>query len=205
MKNNHIDICGIIPQSKLPQIPSDYPFSEICETNKLHISKCNPNIEKILQLCVETSIKKRKVINTHMGKRLIVYGILHIKIFYVADKSFQNMYYAYYEVPFYTFVDLGKICEAIADVNIYIEDTIVDKIDSKTFLVSCLILVCPTFNTEAPSKDTCNNKNSEYHIGDKKIHGEECNIGINLGETDVIECNIEYDMNLDTSFNEIYT
>jgi hypothetical protein len=201
MKNNHIDICGITPQCELPQITDDYPFSEICETNKLHISKCNPNIETIVQLSVETSIKKRKVLDTHMGKRLIVYGVLHIKIFYVADKTCQNVYYAYYEVPFYTFVKLGKTCKNIADVRIYIEDTIIDKIDPKTFLVSCLIFVCPIFKKEIHSKDIGNKKNDEYPIGYKKNHKKECDISFNSGENDVIECKIEYDMNSDTSLN----
>ncbi|MCM1989318.1 DUF3794 domain-containing protein [Oceanirhabdus seepicola] len=163
MKMDSIDISGITPQSKLPKCPYNYPYKEICETYKLCVPNSKPDIETILQLFIDTSIKKSHVLYTPMENKLIIYGNIHLKILYVANTSSQSVHSAHFDIPFSTFILSSNICNHIGDTTIFIEDTFVNQLDSKNFYVSTLMLVYPEFNKQKnkPINDS-NNKKLNY-------------------------------------------
>ena len=198
MRDSSIDISGVVQKIEFPRLPKNYPFSEICETYNFHIPKGKPNIHKILKLFIDTSIKEIKTIDAPWGKRTIVQGLLHIKVFYSADRYSKNIYFVYIDVPIYTFL----AGESTVDVSILIEDAVIHKLDSRNISISCLLFVFAklgelnfleqnnvTRNSNDIDKkqsdetaDYCNNENSKSYFE-------------NGGE---LEFNIEYDMNSDS-------
>lgn len=148
MKNAHIDICGITPQHKLPKCSCNCPYKEICQTYKLCVPSCKPDIETILQLFIDTSIKKTDILCTPIGKKLVIYGMVHIKVLYVANTSSQSVHSAHFDIPFCTFMMLNKVCYSMENLCAFIEDTFVNQLDCRNFYISMLLFIYPMFKTQ---------------------------------------------------------
>jgi len=163
MKMDHIDISGITPQSNFPQCPCNYPCKEICETHKLCVPNCKPCVETILQLFIDTSIDKSHVLYTSMGKKLVIYGNIHIKILYVAKTSCQSVHSAHFDIPFCTFILSSNICRQIEDISLFVEDVFIKQIDSRNFYVSIISLIYPVFKKQDDNlSSNFNKKNFNY-------------------------------------------
>lgn len=216
MKDSHINICGITPQCKLPKIPYNYPYTEICETHILSIPNCKPIIKNILQIFIDSSIKTFKVINTPVGNKLLVNGFLHIRIIYNSDIDGENICQANFDIPLYAFIKLANMCKKVERIYVLIQDVLVNKIDSKKFSISCLLFIYPIFETEMFCQEICNNQNNDYNDYDTNINldnnydsyqdtncTQDSFIESNFSaDNDIyLEFNIEHDMNSNTIFS----
>jgi hypothetical protein len=229
MTTNNIDICGITPRCDLPKCDCNYPCNEICETHKFYVPDCKPDIENILQLFIDTSVEKCNVLNTLMGRKLVIYGELHIKILYVANTACQSVHSAHFDIPFCTFIMIGNISSEIAEVCLFIEDAFITQSDVKSFFVSTVILVCPLLEKKG-KHSSCdyecedNNyinkmKNKKFNYNKEKISCDtktntEKNINNDFyAEQDIyedednsnFEFDIKYDMKCEDSINSSYT
>lgn len=74
MNTNNIEILGITPQSEFPNFPPHYPSSQICQIDKLFLA-CQHDIQKILKVIVSVTICSFKIIDTPIGKKVVVQGI----------------------------------------------------------------------------------------------------------------------------------
>ena len=205
MEDNYVDIFGIAPENELDKIPRNHSFSEMCKTYNFHIPKAKPDIHKILKLFIDTTIKEVKTIDLPWGKRTIIEGMLHIKVFYSADKYSKNVYFVYIDVPIYTFL-AGK---NINDVNILIEHAVIHRLDSRNISISCLLFVYPKLqemdfdredNGDIDETDIDKDKNENSEAEDYHKAYED---NVNFNSEDELEFNIEYDMN-SSNYQEDY-
>jgi hypothetical protein len=203
MKDNYIDISGIAQVEKFPKIPRNYQFSEMCETYNFHIPKGKPNIHRILKLFIDTSIKEIKIVDAPCGKRTVIEGMLHIKVFYSADIYSNKIYFVHIDVPIYTFLALEKTI----DVNILIEDAVIHKLDSRNISISCLLFVYPKLE-EIDFDEQCNIDKDEYDMDKGKNQSRDINhynkenaTNMDFGSFGELEFDIEYDMNSHISYD----
>lgn len=168
MTTNHVDICGITPECELPRCYCTYPCKEICETHKLCIPNCKPDIENILQVFIDISINKSNILKTSMGKKLVIYGNIHIKILYDANTSCQSVHSAHFDVPFCTFILLNDATRDITDICLFIEDAFIDQLDSRNLSVSMIILVYPLLKNIDYCLKHSSNYNENYYFDNSK-------------------------------------
>lgn len=164
MKNDFIEITGITPHNKYPELyKSCYPHIQICETDKLCIPKSKPNIESICQVFVSTSVSDYKIISTPFGKKLVIEGKKHIKIIYTADEPCQNMHCTKFKVPFCTFIPLKDICKEVINVFIGIEYINVHQLNSNCFTISLIFCAFPIFKNDKMNCNVNNNCNQQIN------------------------------------------
>jgi hypothetical protein len=209
MKDNCVDIAGIAKSEEFAKISKNYPFSEICETYNFHIPQNKPNIHRILKFLIDASIKESKLIDAPLGKRSIIEGMLHIKVFYSADKYSNKIHFVHIDVPIYTFLELGNK----VDIGILIEDAVIHKLDSRNISISTMLFVYPILE-EIDLHEHSNADKEKYVIDEFKDKEQDSGIyhyniedfeNTNFNSHDGLEFNIEYDMNecnLDETFLE---
>lgn len=200
MEDNYVDISGIAPKKEFDKIPRNQCFSEMCKTYNFHIPKAKPDIHKILKLFIDTTIKEVKTIDLPWGKRTVIEGMLHIKVFYSADKYSKNVYFVHIDVPIYTFLAI----ENTTDISILIEDAVIHRLDSRNISISCLLFVYSKFQEmDFGKEDKVDIDEVDIHI-DKNENSEvedyhkEYEDNINFSSEGELEFNIEYDMNSST-------
>ncbi len=144
------------------QIPTDYSvnaFKEIMLEEHIHLKECFPNIEQITRVTACVEIKNSYVIDTPVskrgkknevlnpsgqivtGKKLVIEGVIHQTINYVADNCEQNVMVIDNDCCFGTFVVLPYSANPnnIFTVVPYIEDIIVDAIGPRD-IMKCVSL-----------------------------------------------------------------
>lgn len=145
MGNQSIVISGITPISHFPKCPPHHPCTQFCESDKLCIPYQKISRENLREICFKICIHSFKVICTPAGKKLVIDGIKHIKIFFMSDGPHQMIHSADFEIPFCTFVLLKDIQDEVVDVCSVVEDVTVKFHDCKYFTVVSIIFVCPIF------------------------------------------------------------
>lgn len=178
MSENNIQILGITPQAEFPHIPPHYPSSQICQIDKLFLA-CQHDIQKILKVIVSVTIRSFKIINTPIGKKVVVQGIKHIKVISAIDKQCHCTHSACFDIPFCLFIKLKDAHTAIAKIGTVVEDVTVECLKDQFLLVSIVIFAYPVFQKE---NNHCppDNHNSYQYPNDNptcicsKIHHETC-------------------------------
>lgn len=143
MKNSAIEITGITPVNEYPKLSSHCPNIEICETDQLCLPCQKLNMESILQVFVNISVKSLKMICTPIGNKLVVDAIKHIKLMYVAEDSCQTVHSAHFDVPFCFYILLNELTDEVIDVYTAIEHISVYQLDCRCFVISLIIFACP--------------------------------------------------------------
>jgi hypothetical protein len=140
--SNNIEVIGVTPAASFPKYSPHDPVSQICETDKLCIPEQKPSMECILEVKVSISVCSHKIICTTLGEKLIIEGIKHIRVMYVADEPCQSVHSAHFDIPFYTFILLKeKKCE-INNILASVEDISIKQLDCRCFSVSLIIFIC---------------------------------------------------------------
>lgn len=159
MQKDCIEISGITPHDHFPKCPRNHPCGQICETDQLCVPKQKPNIKCILQVLANISISSFKTICTPLGKKLVIDGVKHIKILYVADEPCQNVHSAHFDVPFCMFILLNDKNYEIVDVFTGIEYISIHQLSHRCFSISIIIFACPIFKKK---DDPCHPHSKEY-------------------------------------------
>lgn len=144
MITNNIEIIGITPQSEFPHCPPHYPCSQICQIDKLFLA-CQHDIQKILKVIVSVTICSFKVINTPIGKKVVIHGTKHIKVISSIDKQCHCTHSACFDIPFCLFIRLKDFETEIAKIGTIIEDISVESLKNQFLLVSIVIFAYPVF------------------------------------------------------------
>lgn len=152
-----------------------YPCSKnIIETkqNMQNIDICipcqKPDIESIEELKVSVCTEKYKVIDTMLGSKLILNGVVKIKIIYTANNCEQSLHSAHWDIPFCDFVLLENMCtcdnQDELDLFVGLEDVCVNYNNSRDISLSVLYIVCVLFHK---IQNNCNDK--KQHCKDNSI------------------------------------
>lgn len=189
MNTNNIEIQGITPQSEFPICPPHHPCSQICQTDKLFLS-CEQDIQKILKVIVTVSISSFKIINTPLGKKVVVHGIKHIKVISAIDKDCNCTHSACFDIPFCLFIKLKDMDTEIVKICAIVEDISVQCLKHQFLLLSIIIFACPIFKNQQNPPDshyqnncspsdynTCQNQhecNDLYHTSSNQKHCPNC-------------------------------
>jgi len=155
MNTSNIEILGITPQSEFPICPQHYPCAQICQIDKLFLA-CQHDIQKILKVIVTITISSFKIINTPIGKKVVVHGFKHIKVISVIDKHCTHS--ACFDIPFCLFIKLKEFDAVITKICTIVEDVSVQCLKNQFLLVSSVIFACPVFKPNIPICHHENNK-----------------------------------------------
>lgn len=162
MSSKLIDVAGITPTSQFPNCPSNHPFTEFCETDKLFIPHPNPNIREVLEVCVNLVICSSKVICTPVGRKILVEGKKQIKVTFAADDPCQSVHCAHFEIPFCSLLLLGHHMDEVIQICSAIEDISVHCLDCRWLTVTTIILICPVFFKKPDHCSYPHNDNGNY-------------------------------------------
>ena len=174
MNKDLIEICGITPCCDFPKFDPDYPCTEIADTDNLCIPCKKPDIKEILQVWVSISVCSIKTLCTPAGKKLVINGIKHVKIMYVANNTCENVHCAHFEIPFCSFILLKHWCYKIIDICTAVEHVCVHNHNSRCIYLSTIIFMCPIFKKKCNCPNHCQ----------KKHHCIEDDISVNLDMCD---------------------
>lgn len=222
MSKETIDICGITPQCDLPKECYKYTCRELCNTYNLCIPSNKPDMENLLQVFIDALTLQTKKICTHNEMKLFIDAVLCVKILYVADTSCQSVHSESFKIPFCSFIPIPKNMNNVT-AEIYIEEAFIRQLNSRSFYISTLMIICPSLPQQSDEENECwtnefynprtkkktlakanlqlNTKDfyedEEYEYEDKE------NVKNNAKNTEDIEVNIDYDMNsnLDYKFD----
>lgn len=118
-------------------------FKQLSVDENLTIPPQKPDAEDILNTIVDVVIGETRVIKTMQGiseegqvltgYKLIIEGILHQKVEYVADESSQTVHTAEFNVPFSSFIILHEnfVEGSVTNVAAYVEDVYVKLLDKR--------------------------------------------------------------------------
>lgn len=146
-----IEYSGIVEDFQLPTHMT--AFKQFTVQENLTIPAAKPDIEQIVRVMAEASITSTKIIKTPTGTslegqnltgwKLIVEGILHQKIEYVADEPTQSVHAAHFKIPFSTFIVLpcSITNDLLATVVPYIEDIYAKQIDKRHIFKNITLLL----------------------------------------------------------------
>ena len=149
MSSAFIEVIGITPAARFPKCPSDHPYAQLCEIDKLCIPDPNPDIHDVLEVCLTVVICSFKIIHTPVGNKAVIDGKKQIKVTFVANDHCQSVHTAQFEVPFCTFILLGRINKKIAQICSAVEDITVKCPTNRCVTTASIIFSCPLFQTEA--------------------------------------------------------
>lgn len=193
MNNNSIEIFGITPQSEFPTCHPHHPCTQICQTDKLFLS-CEHDIQRILKVIVTVSICSFKIINTPLGKKVVVQGIKHIKVISAIEKECKYTHSACFDIPFCLFIMLKDLNTEITKICAIVEDISVQCLKHQFLLVSIIIFACPIFKHENKCEKfeckkscNCSEKNHDHCTHDNYNtcqNQHECNTTCNCNEMD---------------------
>ncbi|MCC5464773.1 DUF3794 domain-containing protein [Pelosinus baikalensis] len=178
MNTSNIEILGITSQSEFPICPPHYPCSQICQIDKLFLA-CQHDIQKILKVIVTITISSFKIINTPIGKKVVVHGFKHIKVISAIDNHCYCTHSACFDIPFCLFIKLKEFDAAITKICTIVEDVSVQCLKNQFLLVSSVIFACPVFKPSIPNyhhenDKNCNCNKPSHDCSDIPIYSKQC-------------------------------
>lgn len=139
-------------------LPSDaVAFKQFSVEETLCIPCQKPDIEQIVKVMADVSIKSTRIIKTPKavslegqrltGWKLLIEGELNQKIEYVADVTEQSVHAAHFNVPFSTFIVLPETFKIGTPISVlaYIEDIFVQQLNKRCMFKNVTILIDAEF------------------------------------------------------------
>lgn len=157
--NNLIEYVGIADPAQFDSnsFPAIASFKQLTVQENLTIPAAKPDIEQIIRVMAETTITSTKIIKTPTGtskegqkltgRKIIIEGMLHQKIEYVADEPTQSVHAAHFKIPFSTFIVLPKNFDDGTVITIipYIEDIYAQQLDKRNIFKNVTLLLQAIF------------------------------------------------------------
>lgn len=98
-------------------LPERYPPRDhICHYKQVSINEylvvpcVKPPIEQLLEVKVHPVVDECVIIETPVGKKLVIKGYVEQKIIYVADVPCQSVHAAHFTIPFCHFEEISSSC-----------------------------------------------------------------------------------------------
>ncbi|WAM31398.1 DUF3794 domain-containing protein [Caldicellulosiruptor naganoensis] len=106
MLKNFISIEGVANVSEFPTFTTLDRYNQFEVEEQVTIPAEKPEMEQIISVMVEASIKNYYAIATPTGLKVIIEGELKQKITYVANKPTQSIHSAMFITGFCNFIDI---------------------------------------------------------------------------------------------------
>ena len=148
-----VEIIGECSLNELPNLGADSNWKEISVPEKVEIPCQKPDLEQLLEVLIEAEVTFYQVVNTPQaetqqgnpiaatniegdistGKKLIIEGLIHQKVIYVAQKKCQALHAAEFSVPFSTYIVIpGDVpLDAQFYIDVFIEDLFIKKFTAR--------------------------------------------------------------------------
>ncbi|MHB1393278.1 MAG: DUF3794 domain-containing protein [Clostridia bacterium] len=137
---------GILDKSDFSVVKQACIYKQIILTNCFQIPDTKPDIESTVNIIVEPSITRSKLINTPNEKKIIIHGAIDVKIIYVAQNPEQSVHSAHFTQEFNTFINCHmddihcNDFHNFIDIIPYIEDAEVISQSERYFELTTLLL-----------------------------------------------------------------
>ncbi|WP_053956592.1 DUF3794 domain-containing protein [Inediibacterium massiliense] len=150
--------CSTQKQKKIFKIlisvaPKKEAFKQISIQEYVKIPDIKPDIEEIIDVCVDVNIVHTNIVKTSKGRsyegqiltgyKLLVVGFLEQHIEYIADQPNQSVHGAHFNIPFGTYIILPKNYCKLFPVVVHpiVEDIFYQKIDKRNIFKNITLLV----------------------------------------------------------------
>ncbi len=129
----------VVIQTPCPVQPNCVCSTEVIVDGEVVIPPQKPEKERILEFRVSVEVTDWQVINTPLGHKVIVSGVVHIGIEYVANVPDQAVHFAHFDIPWHTFF----LCAAeLTNVTACIEYADFQQIDPRHIAKLVVLYVC---------------------------------------------------------------
>lgn len=159
---DNISITGITPLECYPKGCN----IKNCKQNIQQINVCipcqKPEMESINEIKATICINKYKLLNTILGPKILINGVIKIKVIYTAKNIEQSLHSAHWDIEFCDFILLDNICYDECNIclsNFFtgIEDICINSCDERYIDLSLLYIICANFNSQLHEKNySCN-------------------------------------------------
>lgn len=152
-------------------------LKEFCEVNKLCLKECKPSIKEVIESFIKITIKKCRIVDNCLGKKILIKGYKIIKIHYIANDKSGRVLSECFCVPFCECIPIEcKHDVKMCDVTAGMEVCEIDDCTDRCILVCTLIFICVKLKkccNHDKTKDCChyetiyqcdcNNKSKAYY------------------------------------------
>ena len=146
----NISITGITPLEYYPCCKDIVQTKQNMQNVDICIPCQKPDMESIEELKVSVCAEKCKVIDTIIGPKIILNGVIKIKVIYTADNCEQSLHSAHWDIPFCDFILLEDTClyndQNELDLFVGLEYVCINDNDSRHISLSILYIICIVFN-----------------------------------------------------------
>lgn len=147
MMKDFVEIVGCAPPPGL-KVDSGVPHLQFGIEEVVNLPPAKPDIEQLVKLMMEVEITDHRIISTVLVhdckpiRKVVIEGVIHQKILYVAAKPEQPVHAAHFDFPFCNFIELPECFDPckIHGVKIICEDANLKLINPRT-IKKCLILL----------------------------------------------------------------
>lgn len=147
MINDGVSYKGVLKKEDFKAIENHHFYKQLMFCKKFVIPKQKLDIEDINSLLIESKITSCKMIETPMGKKVVINGLIFIKILYTAKNATQSVHTVHFKIPFCTFLTCFSMEENDAKIDLckkihsFIEYVQVNKISQQRVEIQILLLV----------------------------------------------------------------
>lgn len=174
----NIIITGITDLDCYPSCRYKKYWKQCMNSELLCIPNPKPDIESINEVKITICINGHELIETVLGKKIILHGEKHVKVLYTANNCQQSLHSAHWSIPFCEFILLEDLyCEKesiyIEDIFVGIESVCVKYFDDRVIDLSILFILCPEIDTKHYCQSSKNNPDAcktQYKICNGKSY-----------------------------------
>lgn len=141
---NSINIIGIASSDILPNEINDQ-IIQYSDVETIFIPQNKPDISNIFEIMIEIEIKSKRIIDTNIGKTVILDGLKKYKIIY-SEESSSKANILYLSTPYNTFVEIPQN-ENISACNIFVIDAYFSKLSTRKIYSHLVLLVDVNYST----------------------------------------------------------
>ncbi len=105
---DNITLTGITPLENYPDCCSNKNCKQNIQQLSLSIPCQKPEMESINDIKITLCIKAFKILNTILGRKVLINGVSKVKAIYTAKNKEQSLHSAHFTVPFSTFIIVEK-------------------------------------------------------------------------------------------------
>ena len=184
---DNISITGITPLEYYPCFKNIIQTKQNMQNIDVLIPCEKPDIESIEEVKISICIVNSKLIDTILGKKIILNGIIKLKAIYTANNCEQSLHSAHWDIPLCDFILLDNLCSCddlnSLDLFAGVEDICINCNDLRCISFSLLYIICVSLGKKQPiynnqcnktasvkSKNACEYKNTNSTKGNMNTY-----------------------------------
>ncbi|MFR3499555.1 MAG: SPOCS domain-containing protein [Paraclostridium bifermentans] len=148
---DNITLTGITPLENYPDCCSNKNCKQNIQQLSLSIPCQKPEMESINDIKITLCIKAFKILNTILGRKVLINGVSKVKAIYTAKNKEQSLHSAHWDIDFCDFILLEDICYDDCNISlcnffIGLENICINSCDERNISLSLLYIICANFN-----------------------------------------------------------